>query len=518
MLQHLLYVVAPSQVEATKRTLGRLDARQLESHSNLSTKFEIRHKVLGPIVLNISLIDNIDGITPHMRQNPVDLLIYDERGTDAIDAVTALKAIRRDVSALASLWGPDFLFPMSRIVAIIEENRRHNHRLFDLGHLNIRDIIVAPRNAGMLMKWLKEVLSHGIVRENRVGMALSGGGMEGFLYQIGVVHALHAAVTNRSVADIDMISGISSGAIVGGMMAGKIPTEEVILSLHRKSKTLPHFSANTLFDLAGTHIIRRMAREIIHWKTLNPTRWLSNLLRSIPTGFFKGDALEEYFRQAVSSFGARDSLDFLVAPRFYVGATDQDSFEHIVFGEPPWDKVAISAALRASCSLPPFFAPKVINGRMFIDGQVTRSCNLDILVEKGCRLVFVVDPLKPASTPMAGAVDRQGGVFGVIQTVKALISTRFEASLRHVSEQYPDVDFIIFQPDEECAKLMAGSPMRFRMRTQLIEAAYKGTLRKLRERHHVYAVKMGRFGFVLRPASELKELEESYTEVFRTVA
>ena len=39
-----------------------------------------------------------------------------------------------------------------------------------------------------------------------VGLALSGGGMEGFLYQIGVLHALNAALTDRTMNQIDMIS------------------------------------------------------------------------------------------------------------------------------------------------------------------------------------------------------------------------------------------------------------------------------------------------------------------------
>ena len=518
MLQHLLYVVAPSQIDPTIKALGRLDARPLPSISPITTNFEVRHKVLGSMILHISLLSDLDGIAPHMRQNPVDLLVHDERGPDGIDAITALEHIRRDVNSLAHLWGPDFLFPMSRIVVVLREEEKQSHKVFDLGHLAIRDVIVAPKNTAILMRWIKEVLSHGIARKNRVGLALSGGGMEGFLYQIGVLHALDAALSERTMNEIDMISGISSGAIIGGMLGVNIPAAEVIRSLHKQSDKLPPFTSNTIFDLAGAHILRRVARELIQWKTLNPSRWISNVLRSFPTGFFKGDNLEAYFKAAIDQYGGHDAFDKVIKPRLFIGATDQDSFEHVVFGEPPWDKIAISAALRASCSLPPLFAPKTINGRMFIDGQVTRSCNLEILVEKGCHMVFVVDPLKPASTPMAGSLDRQGGLFGIIQTVKALISTRFEANLRHVSEQFPDVDFIIFQPDEDCARLMAGSPMRYRIRTQLIELAYKSTLRKLRERHHVYSVKMGRYGFVLKTAAELKDLEDNYHEVFQTVA
>ena len=69
---------------------------------------------------------------------------------------------------------------------------------------------------------------------------------------------------------------------------------------------------------------------------------------------------------------------------------------------------------------------------------------------------MVIDPMKPLGTMLPGSVDRRGGVFAVIQTIKALINTRFKSSLRHVTERYPDVDFMVFQPSEECAQIMSG--------------------------------------------------------------
>ena len=81
---------------------------------------------------------------------------------------------------------------------------------------------------------------------------------------------------------------------------------------------------------------------------------------------------------------------------------------------------------------------------------------------------------------------------------------------------HPDVDFMVFQPDEDCAKLMSGSPLRAKFRTEIIEAAYRGTLRKLRERHRVYSTIMGRYGFYLRDEEELRGLEGRYNEILDT--
>ena len=101
-------------------------------------------------------------------------------------------------------------------------------------------------------------------------------------------------------------------------------------------------------------------------------------------------------------------------------------------------------------------------------------------MRNGCRLVIIVDPLKPFAMQEPGSVDKLGGIHALIQTVKALVYTRFSSALSHITDKYPDVEFLVFQPDEECAQLMAGSPMRYKIRTQIVDLAFEGTLRRLR--------------------------------------
>src|SRR5690606_9879358 len=112
--------------------------------------------------------------------------IYDERG-GGVEARAAIAQIRDDVHAFAQHWGPDFLFPMSRVVTILEHEDNEAQRAFELGRIQVRDVFVAPQNTASILRWLKRVLTQGVIREPRVGMALSGGGLEGFLYQLGVL-------------------------------------------------------------------------------------------------------------------------------------------------------------------------------------------------------------------------------------------------------------------------------------------------------------------------------------------
>jgi predicted acylesterase/phospholipase RssA len=517
MLSHLLYVSSPGQTVQVTEALRRLHAKPIEDKSSVATGWLVSNPVLGKMTLQVHLISHLDAITPHLRQNPVDLLIYDERGPDGIEARAALSRIRDDVARFAELWGPDFLFPMSRVVAILEREDNQAMRAFELGRVHVRDVCIAPRNTSTVLRWLHGILTKGVIREERVGMALSGGGIEGFLFQIGCLWALERATHARSLKACNVFSGVSSGSIAAALMAGKVPTLEVIKALHRSSEVLPPLSSSTLFDLAGRDIFKRLITQTLGWAGLDPQKWINKTMRSIPTGFFKGDSLRDYFHEALTKFGGSDSFNDLDT-ELYIGATDQDSFDHVVFGRAPWNNVAVSEAMRASCALPPFFVPSQINGRWFIDGQVTKTCNLELVIERGCRLVIIIDPLKPLATLVPGSVDKQGGVYAMIQTVKALVYTRFHITLTHLTERYPDVDFIVFQPGEEAAELMAGSPMRYRIRTQLINAAYRQTMRQLRERHHAYSAKINKYGFELHPPSTLSEIEKEDAEVFAALA
>lgn len=516
MLHHLLFVASPAQIKSVKTALARLNAGATHEASALAETYKLQHPLLGGLVLNISLISDLDAITPHVRRNPVDLLIYDER-QGGVEAREALRRIKADTVAFAELWGPDFLFPMSRVVAILEEEHNEAQRAFELGRVQVRDVCVAPRNTAAVLRWLARILTRGIIRNARVGMALSGGGLEGFLYQVGVLHALDKGILGRPVRSIDCYSGISSGSICAALMAGNVPTGEVIRAMHGKSDVMAPMSGSLLFDVATATIGRRLLKTSVTWAGLDPTKWAKNIMQAIPTGIFKGEALKNYFKDVMLTYGHDDRFDGL-SQELFIGATDQDTFEHVTFGLPPWRGVAVSEALRASCALPPFFTPTQVNGRWFIDGQVTKTCNLELLVEKECRLVFIIDPMKPLATLIPGSVDKRGGIYAILQTIKALVHTRFQQTLTHLTERYPDVDFLVFQPDEECAHLMAGSPMRYRIRTQIVTAAYRHTLRQLRERHAIYSAKLSRFGFQLKPAEALMELERRDGDVLDSVA
>ena len=466
----------------------------------------LEHRTLDKLVLHISLIDNLNAISPHLKEHPVDLLIYDERGA-GLDALKAIELLREDIRALATMWGADFHFPMRRVITILKETSDSTERAFLLGRHHVKDVLVAPRHLARVLRWItKIILGNLALNKRKRAVALSGGGMEGFLYQVGCMHALNQAFSGERLEDCQIFSGVSSGSLCAVALANRIPLDEIIRSIRGDSTVLPKFKSSSVYDIAASEIIKRTMLEMTSWRGLDP----NELWQKSPAQFpqvFRASGLERFIMKALEEYGPGTNSFQDLDKELFIGTTTQDTFEHVVMGTKPWDHVPITDATMASCALPPLFLPRKIDDRNFIDGQITRTCNLELLAHHGCNLIIIIDPLTPYISEKRGEVDSLGGLNTVIQTIKSLVSTRFGTALSHITERYPEVDFVVFQPTGECAKAMAGSPMKLKPNFRIIELAYQTTLRRLRERHHVYAEKLGSFDLRMKSEEDILKLE-----------
>ncbi len=509
MLHHLLYVAHPEQIKKTEYALNRLGAVNEGGNEIYAATYQLKHPQLGSHILKIHVLDHIEAIPACLRTSPFDLLIYDERHQE-LDAVEAVKIIHRDMQIFGEHWGPDFTFPMSRTVVILKPLQNNASRCFELGRYHVRNYYESPDSTIKFINWLKDLLTHSVMlQQDKVGMALAGGGIEGYLYQIGCIHALEMAFEKEGVHDCEAYSGISSGSICAFMLANKVPAKEIIRALARKSEVLPNLTSSTLYHFAGKEIFFRLLKEAVRYAGLSPSAWASKLFRLIPTGFFRPDGIRQFLEKSLEVYGGKNNFSEL-SSQLFIGATDHDTFEAVVFGEGDLKHVPITEAVIASCALPPFFIPNVIDGRYYIDGQITRTSNMQKVVDAGCRLLIVIDPFKPMKTLVPGTVDKNGGIYTLVQMVKTLVYTRFTQTINQVTERYPDVDFIVFQPDDECAELMSGSPMRYTIRTRIIDLAFRSTLSRLRERYHVYSQKFAKYGMELKPVAALNAIANDY--------
>ena len=74
-------------------------------------------------------------------------------------------------------------------------------------------------------------------------------------------------------------------------------------------------------------------------------------------------------------------------------ATQRDTGTSAVFGEPGSPSVPLSEAVAASCAIPTYFKPVVIDGAEYVDGGIRSSTNADLLLDTPLDVVIVIAPL-----------------------------------------------------------------------------------------------------------------------------
>jgi len=332
----------------------------------------------------------------------------------------------------------------------------------------------------------------------RVALCLAGGGIEGLLYEVGALRAIDRFLRDRRLCDLDMFFGISAGSFLSGLLANGVSPDEMVEGLRFGTARVPRITRWDLFDPDWAEYARRgvgLARDMLGIGTArNP---LSGVYRALPPGVFAGDRLRDYFGRVFQAEGMSDSFEETRRPLF-VGATDQDASEAVVFGEAGWTHVPVHRAVRASCALSPFYAPEPIDGRQYIDGAFTRTTNMRVAVKHGATLCLLIDPLVPISAERPGYVRERGGLFGAMQGLKALINGRFDKAAATIAEMYPEVAFHIIRPEGQEMRVLAGSPMKFLYREEIEAMAFESITQLLRSQslrwRHDFARHGIRFG------------------------
>ncbi len=310
----------------------------------------------------------------------------------------------------------------------------------------------------------------------KTALCLAGGGIEGLIYEVGVLRALDDLLPGQGLLDFDIYCGISAGAIIASVLANRVPPVEITRAFMQDSTMMKGIKPWMLFDFATRDIRSRLASLV--WDRGYDDGMLSLLAGSVPNAFFMGDNIERVLGEFFSTSGRTNSFHEL-EKELYIGATDQDTSEHVVFGGLGWRDVPISRAVHASMALIPFYAPQFVAGRWFIDGSFTRTSEMEVAIAKGATLIVIVDPLVPVRAQRSGTVRGRGGVYAGIQGLKALVNTRFLGSLPRIMSAHPEVDFLVFMPLEEDMLLMSGSPLRYRYRMEIERVAYDAALTKL---------------------------------------
>ncbi|EGQ8413504.1 patatin-like phospholipase family protein [Vibrio parahaemolyticus] len=207
----------------------------------------------------------------------------------------------------------------------------------------------------------------------KVAVVLAGGGAKGAAH-IGVLKALE-----EMHIPVDIITGTSMGAYVGGLYATGMSADEIesfIYSVDWNSGYRDRVDRS-----------QRRVRDKEYEDRYQITTDLGLRFGEVraPTGVVQGQNMLHVLRETTGNLGRFDSFDELAIPYRSV-ATDILELDEVVIGNG-----YLVDAMMASMSVPGALPPYKLNGHMLVDGGVVNNMPVDVARAMGADVVIAVD-------------------------------------------------------------------------------------------------------------------------------
>ena len=473
------------------------------------------------LALRIEVVRSAAEALDLLRQEYYNLLIVDFRNAtaDSNQAVASEREILGFFEALRRETDRERRYPFRRIVVLVGDNdaARADRLIFAMGELHVgaclRDRSLSPTLSGpqreeARRRFVAELWDHcrqtlTEKRRGRRAICAAGGGLSGLYYELGVLKCLHDAC-NLDAGTFDMYFGISAGALVTAGLATGFSVDDLIVtfggldagSAHRLRLEWRHLNIAEvprrvlLGQQALLKYLSRLVRKEDELSVAAVLGTYGNLLGPI----FDNRPLEQGIRRWLASENRSNNFRDLARP-LYIGATDQDRREHVLFGDTGWDDVPISKAIQASTAIHPFFPSVEIKGKYFTDGIVTRTSNLRAAIDKGADLVIVIDPFVPLISDQPGSNARMGNMWVMEQDYKTMSFTRYEQARNEILRRKPQVGIYTFVPSNRMRHLMSNqNPFVARNFHPIVCQAYSSTYRRLRLLEYKLAGEMASHG------------------------
>jgi len=374
---------------------------------------------------------------------------------------------------------------------------------------------------------------------------LGGGGVTGGVYEIGALRAFDLLAVNRTANDFDVYVGTSAGAMVASLAANGVTPEEMMRVINQQAPT-------PFRELNMGSVLRPNYRELARTAALMPLRLVGlarqlagqigtmgamdlvlGMAEGLPSGLYDGSPLEAYLADALDQAGRTNDFRGL-AGELYVTATDLDNGERVVFGGPGNDDVPISEAVAASAALPMVFRPREIRGRHLVDGGIRSTTNLDLAVERGAKLILVINPLVPYVNDLSSTIDTPAGTrvrrisemgFAQIgyQSFKLLAHQRLHEAVHQWNERYPGVDILLIEPDPNDELMFETNILNFTRRVDIARHGFESVtmklardyerLRSILSRHDI-EISLARVRRVTEQAERVPERTRAWRRIF----
>jgi NTE family protein len=246
----------------------------------------------------------------------------------------------------------------------------------------------------------------------RVGLVLGAGGVLGAAWMTGALPSLQDRLP-CAINDVDVIVGTSAGSVLAVGLRCQATVEEMV-AYQRGEATGPLRGPSLLSAQDGP------LPPLPHWGVGSPPLILAGLLtpHRVPpwvgasAWLPRGRGRHATLRATVHALhqqaqdhqaldhqaqdrhaGPRQAPPHWVDGRTWIVAVDYDSGQRVIFGREGAPSASLPDAVVASCSIPGWYEPVVIDGRRYVDGGLRSSTSLGLMADAGVDEVYVLAPM-----------------------------------------------------------------------------------------------------------------------------
>lgn len=276
-----------------------------------------------------------------------------------------------------------------------------------------------------------------------VGVVLGGGGVTGASYQMAALMALELA-TGWDPADADVIVGTSGGAYVTALVrSGRLDLDSMV-QRHEDRDAVAERISGHLFTRDRS---LRIGRWIRHGLLPGIRKPGLTMLLGGPAAWTT-DGLADWVRVQCGVVA-----DAWPTKPTIITAFDVARKERVAFGTETAPDVTLAEAVAASSAIPVAFQPRLVEGRLYVDGGVVSGTHADLVLgnPKPLDLLIII-------APMAAEEDREGAWF-YEKVFDRVGRTALGSELTRIHEHWPHTDVVVLRPSPSVLEAMRPNPL-----------------------------------------------------------
>jgi NTE family protein len=309
----------------------------------------------------------------------------------------------------------------------------------------------------------------------RRAVVLGSGGALGFAWTIGALAALETEA-GFDVRTVQQLVGTSAGSVAAALLACGVSVDEI--RRHHQGVPAPTDPPIGFDYAAGTgralprrpRLLPGSPRLLLdaarHPRQARPAVTLAGVLPA-------GRGTLEPVRRLIARVAASSDLGsrWPERPRTWVAATDYRSGQRVLFGR---DRlVALADAVVASCAIPAWYPPAMIDRRPYVDGGTVSNTSVDTLAGANIDEAYVLAPM--ASTDL----DRpRSPVSRIERALRRAITRGLVADVAALRASGMRV--VLVTPGPADLAVIGANLMNPRRRTEVLESAMRTTAIRLR--------------------------------------